>query len=409
MLIDGRLARRRQTGVATYVRELERALRSASTASAAPAPRPAREAEGDAGGRPPVDVRVVFGPPGLPRRSRLTSVGNLGLELLWLHLGLPLMALWRGAALVHTPMNWAPLWCPCPVVVTVQDLSFERLPHAYPGAFRLYARLFARLSARRARLVLVASRASAHDVTALYGVPPERIRLVPLGVRLPPPPPPADAEGSVGAGEREDLVLSVGVLDPRKRISALVEGHRRYYENAVATVATGATGATVAAGAAGATGATVAIGAIGAPAPACRLVVVGGGGGEEAAVRAAAGPGCELRGFVSAAELASLYQRAALLVYPSAYEGFGLPVLEAMAHGCPVLVARNSALPEVAGEAATYLDDPTPTGIAEALSTLLADRATLRARGEAGRARAAGFSWDAVARGTLAAYRAALR
>ncbi len=85
-------------------------------------------------------------------------------------------------------------------------------------------------------------------------------------------------------------------------------------------------------------------------------------------MRAAAGPGCEIRGFVRREELLDLYRRATLLVYPSAYEGFGLPVVEAMAHGCPVLCARNSALVEVGGRTAIFLDDVTPEGIAEALT-----------------------------------------
>jgi glycosyltransferase involved in cell wall biosynthesis len=79
-----------------------------------------------------------------------------------------------------------------------------------------------------------------------------------------------------------------------------------------------------------------------------------------------------------------------------------------MAHGCPVLLARNSSLPEVGGDVALYLDDPSPEGIARALEEALSDRPALASRGEAGRARSAGFSWDAAAAGTLAAYREAI-
>ena len=351
MLADGRLLRRRQTGVATYIREMQRAMRAAA----------------------PEDLRVDWtaGPPGLPRRNRLTSVGNLALELLWLHLALPLLAWWRGAALVHAPMNWAPRWCPCPVVVTVQDLSFERLPGAYPAGFRLYARLFARSSARRARLVIVSSEATARDVTELYGVPRERIRVVPLGVH-------PDAAPRDPAEPREPFVLSVGVLDARKRIASLVRGHALYLSGAPADP------------------------------PPCRLVVVGGGGGDEEAVRRAAGEGCEIAGFVPAERLEDLYRRATLLVYPSAHEGFGLPVAEAMAHGCPALVARNSALVEVGGDDALYLDDASPEGIARALAGALADREALRARGEAGRAHAGRFSWTRAAAETMDVYRDAI-
>jgi alpha-1,3-rhamnosyl/mannosyltransferase len=113
-------------------------------------------------------------------------------------------------------------------------------------------------------------------------------------------------------------------------------------------------------------------------------------------------------GFVPDPTLSDLYRHASLLVYPSAYEGFGLPVLEAMAHGCPVLIARNSSLPEVGGEPALYLDDPTISGMAAALGAALADRPSLAARGEAGRARAAEFAWPRIAERTLDVYREAI-
>jgi glycosyltransferase involved in cell wall biosynthesis len=177
---------------------------------------------------------------------------------------------------------------------------------------------------------------------------------------------------------REPIVLSVGVLHRRKRIAELVEGHRRYFERAPALP------------------------------PPCRLVVVGGPAGDETRVAQAAGPACELLGFVSRERLEDLYRRAALLVYPSALEGFGMPVAEAMAHGCPVLVARNSALVEVAGEAGLYLDDADPEAIAVALETALADREALARRGEEARRAAERMTWARAAEETLDAYRAAL-
>ena len=125
-------------------------------------------------------------------------------------------------------------------------------------------------------------------------------------------------------------------------------------------------------------------------------------------MRATAGPECELRGFVSEADLDDLYRTATLLVMPSAYEGFGLPVAEAMAHGCPVLVADNSSLPEVGGPSALVLDDATPGGIAAALVDALGDRAALAARGERARAEAARFSWAGAATATLDAYATAV-
>lgn len=348
VLVDGRMARRRRTGIATYVSELRQVME----------------------GKPASDLRVewVFGPPGLPRRGRLTSWGNLALDMLWLHVLLPLIAWRRGAAVLHAPVNWGPWWCPCPMVVTIHDLSWERVPEAFPESFRRYARTFARRTVRRAVRVIAVSESTARDLEEVYRVPYERLRVVPNGVEPDLRPP----------REREPFLLSVGVLEERKRVAALVAGHSIYYAAAQSDP------------------------------PPCRLLVVGGSGGDEERVRAAAGPGCEIRGFIRREELLDLYRRATLLVYPSAYEGFGLPVAEAMAHGCPVLCARNSALIEVGGRSAIFLDDVTPEGIAAALADALADRTALYERGEAGRAEAARFSWPAAATATRDVYRQAI-
>lgn len=349
VLVDGRMARRRRTGIATYVNE----LRSVMEAT------------------PPSDLRVewVYGPPGLPRLGRLTSAGNLLLDLVWLHVLLPLIAMRRRAAVLHAPVNWGPWWSPCPTVVTLHDLSWERVPEAFPENFRRYARMFARRSARRAARVIAVSDSTARDLQELYRVPPQRLRIVPNGVYPDTRPP----------GPREPFILSVGILEPRKRVAALVEGHAIYHAAAPPEP------------------------------PPCRLVVVGGKGGDEDRVAAAAGPACEVRGFVRREELLDLYRRATLLAYPSAYEGFGLPVVEAMAHGCPVLCARNSALVEVGGRTAIFLDDVTPEGIAAALADALSDREALAARGEAGREEAARYSWTAAATATRDVYRQAMR
>lgn len=349
VLVDGRMARRRKTGIATYIHELEQAM-SANPAS---------------------DLRVqwIYGPPGLPRWGRLTSWGNLALDMLWLHVLLPLAALRRRAAVLHAPVNWGPWWSPCPLVVTMHDLAWERVPDAFPEGFRRYARRFARRSVRTAVRVIAVSESTSQDLQELYRVPPERLRVVPNGVHPDTRPP----------GPREPFVLSVGIREPRKRIAELIEGHAIYFRAAPADP------------------------------PACRLIVVGGDGGDEERIRAVAGPVCEIRGFERREELLDLYRRATLLAYPSAYEGFGLPVVEAMAHGCPVLCARNSSLIEIGGRSAIFLDDVTPEGIATALAEVLSDREALAVRGEAGREEAARYSWPASATATRDVYRQALR
>ena len=348
VLVDGRMAKRRPTGIATYIHELRHIMES----------------------KPASDLRVewVFGPPALPRMGKITSYANLMLDLLWLHVILPLTAMRRRAAVLHSPVNWAPWWSTCPTVVTIHDLSWERVPDAFPESFRRYARRFAKRSVKRAVRVIAVSESTSRDLQELYRVPAEKIRVVPNGVDPDTRPP----------GPREPIVLSVGVREPRKRIGVLAEGHALYYANAPADP------------------------------PPCRLIVVGGPGGDEERIRAAAGPGCEIRGFIRAEELIDLYRRATLLAYPSAYEGFGLPVVEAMACGCPVLCARNSSLIEIGGRTAIFLDDVTPEGVAAALTEALADREALAARGEAGREEAARYSWPASATATRDVYRQAL-
>ncbi len=349
VIVDARIARRRATGASSYVRNLQAAI-------AAEDP-------------PDLDVRFAYGPPGLPRRNRVTSIGNLVMDLAWTHVAIPVAARRQRAGVVHAPFNWAPWWAPCPTVVTIQDVAWERVPDTFPSAFRRYARLFARRSTRTARRVITTSESTARDLATLYGTPRQRMRTVPIGIA---------ADSAPTSVEREWFILAVGEFEPRKRILELIAAHRAYLRSAPADP------------------------------PPCRLVIAGTGGSQHAAVHAAAGPECDLLGFVPPDRLADLYRRATLLVYPSAYEGFGLPVLEAMAHGCPALIADNSSLSEIGGDAAILLTDPTIDGIARQLSDALADREELAARGEASRAHAAQFAWDDVARRTLDVYREAI-
>lgn len=343
------MGRRRRTGTATYIRELTRALTAAD----------------------PPDLRIVpvTGPPPLPRRNALTTIGNLALDLAWTHLLLPLAARRHRAALIHSPFNWGPALAPCPTVTTVHDLAWERVPETFPGLFRRYARLATRLTARRSRLLITDSSATADDLTDLYGTPPQRMRVVPIGVH-------PDTRPSTDP--REPFILAVGEFEPRKRILELIAGHERYLATAPADP------------------------------PPCRLVVVGSGGVDEPVAHAAAGLGVTFAGFVDHDELHDLYRRATLLVYPSRYEGFGLPVIEAMSHGCPALVAQNSSLIEVGGSVAIPLDDTTIPGIAQSLTEVLADRAALAELGRRSREHAASFDWDGVARRTLDVYREAI-
>lgn len=353
VLVDCRFARRRRTGGTRYARGLAERLPGAAVGG------------GD------VRVRILHGPPALPRRNGLTTLGNLVLDLAWTHVAVPVLAVVHRAAIVHSTFNWAPAWAPCPRVVTIHDLSFERMPEAYPAGFLRYARFFTRLSARRAERVVAVSRATADDLTGLYGVAADRVRVVYTGIE------PGDATD----GPRERIVLCVGEFEPRKRVPALVEGHARYADRWAGDASAG-------------------------DAPPCELMLVGAGGADEDEVRRRAGARCHLRGFVSDADLHDLYRRAMLLVMVSRWEGFGLPVAEALQAGCPVLVADTPALREAGGPEALVVPEPCDAeAIAAALTAALSDPSALAARGARGVAHAARFSWDACVADTLAVYR----
>lgn len=246
-----------------------------------------------------------------------------------------------------------PLRCPCPAVVTIHDLSFERDPSLMGLADRLVFKTVVPRAARNAAHVLAVSDRTKADVADLYGVPLERISVTPHGV---------DPMFSPGERGGHTYVLFVGAVQERKNPLAALEAAR----------------------------------AAGLP-----LVVAGPRRDTELA-RELARRGADVRGYVTQAELADLYRSAACLVMPSRYEGFGLPVLEAMASGTPVVAAPDPALREVAGDAAVFVEpERLPDGIREAI----VDRQRLVA---AGLERARLFSWDETARRTVRVYRKVL-
>ena len=242
-----------------------------------------------------------------------------------------------------------PLRRPCPAVVTIHDLSFERDPSVMPWRDRLVFKTVVPRSARRAAHVLVVSERTKADIVDLYGVSPEKITVTPHGV---------DPAFSPGDGEPGEYLLLVGSVEKRKNPLVAADAASE----------------------------------LGIP-----LVVAGPVRDTELA-RELERRGARLRGYVTQAELVELYRGAACLVMPSRYEGFGLPVLEAMASGTPVVAAPDAALREVAGDAAIFVE---PGGLAEGIRQALADRDRLVA---AGLERARRFTWEEAARRTVAVY-----
>ena len=277
-----------------------------------------------------------------------------GLQELRMAWTLPRMLRRLGAALVHTQYAH-PLRSPCPCVVTIHDLSFERDPTAMGWRDRLIFRTVVPRAARRAVRVLTVSERSRRDLVELYGLAEEKVVVTPNGVD------PAFTPGAAGPAS-PPYALAVGAVQARKnQRAALAAAHENGLE-----------------------------------------LVVAGPVKEQRIADELLAAGARLEGYVPLVRLVELYRGASCLIQTSRYEGFGLPVVEAMACGIPVVCIDEPALREVAAAAAVVVaGDELAAGVA----TALAERARLVS---AGLERAKDFSWARVAEATVAVYREAL-
>lgn len=306
---------------------------------------------------------------------------QVGRRILWEQTSLPRQVRRLRVDLLHGPAFSIPAAASIPVVVSVPDLSFRLFPAYHPRGRRLYLDLVARVSLARARAVIAISESTKQDVCRVYGVPAERVYVTPLGVseRFYPRTESEKAEflSRLGIGP---FIYYQGTLEPRKNLLTLVEAYRRLRQTG------------------------------GLP----HKLVLGGapGWGHEAIREAVERYGLEEQvvflGYVSSEESPDWYGAADLFVYPSAYEGFGLPPLEAMASGTPVVTADTSSLPEVVGEAGVMVSPGDATALAGAMGSLLGDRARLAELAQAGRERALSFTWSATAEATAEVYRRCL-
>ncbi|MFC5930742.1 glycosyltransferase family 1 protein [Cryobacterium melibiosiphilum] len=279
-----------------------------------------------------------------------------------------------GADLIHCPANLGPVWSRVPVVLTVHDLLPFRHPEYVPGAYSVVLRALIRLAARHARRIVTISAASRHDIGEFLRIPVGRVDVTALAgqVRVAPGAGPAPTT----VPRRSNQLLAVGNRMPHKNFSALLE--------ALALIA---------------------------PADRPHLVITGSHGDDPLAplvARLGLTRWVTLRGWLTAEELTALYEESTIFVFPTLFEGFGLPALEAMALGCPVLCSDIPVLHEVAADAAEFVDPEDPASIAAAISALLASPERQRGLAARGREHAARFTWERTAQQTVASFQRAL-
>ena len=301
----------------------------------------------------------------------------------WTLVGLPRAAARARVDLIHAPAYTAPIWSGVPVVLTIHDVSYARHPEWYPYRRDWARRVFYRRSAHAASHVITDSAFSAAEITAAYRIPSSKITVAPLGVGAAfAHAAPAQAS-DLPPGITEPYLLHVGDLHERRNLTVVVDAllaARRHF-GAVAGLSLVLAGID--------RGVGDALHAIAAEADAPDVVV--------------------LLGHVSEERLQALYRNAAALVYPSLYEGFGLPVLEAMASGTPVISSRAASMPEVVGDAGILLDPLDAREWTGAIIKVVNDEHLRERMRHAGRARASTFTWERTARATLAVYQQVVR
>ena len=302
------------------------------------------------------------------------------IRILWEQLLQPLVLRRSRVDLLHALAFVAPLAAPCPFVVTVYDLSFLRYPESFRPFNRWYLTRFTTHSVKRARAVIAISESTRQDVINFLGVPAGQVHTIYCGVDETFRPLPTAAIAAFKARHHlpETFILFLGTLEPRKNVDGLIRAYARWRERD----------------------------------PAAPPLILAGGQGWYYTeifklVETLNLTDCiYFPGYISQESLPLWYNAASLFIYPSHFEGFGLPVLEAMACGTPVIASAVSSLPEVTGvDGAACLVDPADLeALAEAMAHLMS-RSELRADMSArGLARAAEFRWAKTARETVAVY-----
>ncbi|HKP54198.1 MAG TPA: glycosyltransferase family 1 protein [Chloroflexia bacterium] len=325
----------------------------------------------------------------MPRNLKLSRsrfpTGRAPVRIAWEQLVLPFAAARMKLDLLHCPVSVRPFISPCPVVITIHDLIFLRYPKSYHPAKQFYLRAMSRWSAKHARHIIAVSEATRQDAIEMLGVSPCRVTTIHNGVGeqfIPLP-----SEEIEHFRQQHDLsgrtILYLGTLEPRKNITLLLDAFKEIEAR---------------------------------PEYADVKLIIGGSKGwyydEIFATAERLGltgtDRVRFLGRVPDEELPLWYNVADVFAYPSLYEGFGLPPLEAMSCGTPVVVSNTSALPEVVGDAGLLLNPEDAAGWATAFMDLLNNRAIAQELAARGLRQAQKFNWQRAAEETLQVYRKAL-
>jgi glycosyltransferase involved in cell wall biosynthesis len=364
--IDVTAMPRRRAGAGTYMHRLVQALLELDTPHAFVIFAKASD-------------RTLWGQPRLPHLVwPVRAAGRVSTRLVWEQVGLPWLAHRLRLDVVHSTHYTSPLALRLPSVVTFCDMTFVQRPEVHTLMKRLLFPRLMRASVARARRLIAISESTRRDVLATYPIAPERVVTIPLA---------AGSEWRPQATDRvhdatkrygllpRSYVLYVGVLEPRKDVPTLIAAFRRLADTRPGLV-----------------------------------LALGGKRGwmaeavDAAIARAGLGDRIRILGYVPEADLPALISGAAVFAYPSLYEGFGLPVLEAMACGTPVVTTRVSAMPEVAGDAALMVEPGDPAALGLALAQVLDQPAFAAELAQRGLAAAGRFSWARCARESVAVY-----
>ena len=306
------------------------------------------------------------------RPDALRLLRSLRYRTVWSQIRLPLHMLRHDYDLIHLPEPKLPVWSPCRTVVTIHDLACMKFPETFGPMHRARLTWFSRDAVRRASRVIAVSNATKEDICTLFRILPEKIDVVHHGVDH------AFFSPDVKPARRAmPYILSVGALQPRKNYSMLIRAFKQLCGRWRDPI---------------------------------ELVIVGRRGWlwepiEQEARRAPFAERIHLLGYIANEELAGLYAGATMVAMPSLYEGFGIPLVEAMACGAPLIASGASSIPEIVGDAGILLDPRHEEAWTTTMEDLLCNENKLQRLRQKGLGRVHQFSWRRTAQETLDVYR----